>query len=212
MFGFSLHANAQIVGTSGNVQGLTDITIRKGRETFRLPCDTLGVSGGWNPNLALTCHMNGRPSWDENLHAFVPTPGAVPGLEPAGAALGIWTTQGALTSGAECGGRVVQSLGRTAGRIKIPVADDTSQTIAPLGQGRSGCGDRPRRAQPGRSADRGDVPVGDRLVQDPALLRGAFLRRDLRRMDCVTRSPMSSGLDENSVSVPGKISLKKCKR
>ena len=35
-------------------------------------CGALGVSGGWNPNVHLTCHQRGRPIWNEALAAFVP--------------------------------------------------------------------------------------------------------------------------------------------
>ncbi len=54
-----------------------------GRET--IACDALAVSGGWNPNVGLSCHHDGRPAWREEIAAFVP--GAVPkGMIVAGAA------------------------------------------------------------------------------------------------------------------------------
>ena len=31
----------------------------------RIACDLLAVSGGWNPTLHLTCHLGGKPAWDE---------------------------------------------------------------------------------------------------------------------------------------------------
>ena len=33
----------------------------------RIECGALGVSGGWNPNVHLTCHQRGRPAWNANL-------------------------------------------------------------------------------------------------------------------------------------------------
>ena len=34
--------------------------------------DCLAVSGGYNPNLHLTCHQRGKPKWNEVNHCFVP--------------------------------------------------------------------------------------------------------------------------------------------
>ena len=42
--------------------------------------DCLAVSGGWNPSVHLTCHMNGRPGLDPDIAAFVPRDGMVPGM------------------------------------------------------------------------------------------------------------------------------------
>ena len=36
----------------------------------KIEVDCLAVSGGWNPTLHLTCHMNGRPTWDEKILAL----------------------------------------------------------------------------------------------------------------------------------------------
>ena len=40
--------------------------------TERIDCDLLAMSGGWNPTIHLTCHLGGKPVWDEALAAFVP--------------------------------------------------------------------------------------------------------------------------------------------
>ena len=129
---YPLHAGAEVIDTSGNSDGLTDVTIRKSGENLRFPCDTLGVSGGWNPNVSLTCHMNGRPTWDPDLTAFVPTPGAVPGLHSAGATLGIWTTAGALASGIEQATAALKAIGKAAPKIAPPKANDTQPVMTPL--------------------------------------------------------------------------------
>ncbi len=54
-----------------------------------LECGALGVSGGWNPNVHLTCHQRGRPVWNEALSAFVPGGSLPPGMTVAGAAQGL---------------------------------------------------------------------------------------------------------------------------
>ena len=40
--------------------------------TERIEADTLAMSGGWNPELDLTCHHGGRPVWNADIAAFVP--------------------------------------------------------------------------------------------------------------------------------------------
>ena len=67
---------------------LEAITVRHaGGRTERLQVDTLAVSGGWNPNLALTTHLGGRPRWDDSIAAFVP--GDLPaGMTVVGSATG----------------------------------------------------------------------------------------------------------------------------
>ena len=43
------------------------------------------VSGGWNPAVHLTCHLGGKPVWNDAIAAFVP--GTLPpGMHVAGAA------------------------------------------------------------------------------------------------------------------------------
>lgn len=123
-------------------QGLThlDLAGPGGREK-RIFVSALGVSGGWNPSVHLTCHMNGRPHWDESIAAFVPVDGAVPGLSVAGAAAGVLDTSGALRSGAERARATLADLGTKAALPDIPVAEDAPYAIDPLwtvpGKGRA---------------------------------------------------------------------------
>ncbi|MEM6390770.1 MAG: 2Fe-2S iron-sulfur cluster-binding protein, partial [Pseudomonadota bacterium] len=88
---FRVIAGAEVCGSWGR-RGLKGITYRKGRGTaLRLECGALGVSGGWNPNVHLTCHHRGRPVWQEDIAAFVPAESGVPGLSVAGAAAGLFS-------------------------------------------------------------------------------------------------------------------------
>ncbi|MFK7743920.1 MAG: 2Fe-2S iron-sulfur cluster-binding protein, partial [Roseobacter sp.] len=66
-----------VAGSSGRL-GLNEITIQTGDRQRRLAVDCLAVSGGWNPSVHLTCHMNGRPTWREDIASFVPTANAIP--------------------------------------------------------------------------------------------------------------------------------------
>ncbi len=59
--------------------------------TEKLECDLLVMSGGWNPALQLTSHLDGKPVWDEQIAAFVPG-GLPPGMQVTGAAAGDFAT------------------------------------------------------------------------------------------------------------------------
>jgi sarcosine oxidase, subunit alpha len=58
-----------------------------GGERRTIECDSLLVSGGWDPNLGLWRAIGGGVRYDEEVHAFVPTEGP-PWLSVVGAAAG----------------------------------------------------------------------------------------------------------------------------
>ncbi|MFT4148977.1 MAG: sarcosine oxidase subunit alpha family protein [Paracoccaceae bacterium] len=128
---FPVHHGAVVTGTRGR-HGLTEVQVRRGSETFVLAADCLAVSGGWNPTVHLTCHMNGRPVWDETIAAFVPAPDAVPGLIPAGAAAGVYSTSACLAAGQVAARTVLADLGRSVTDAPLPEADDAAGGIDPL--------------------------------------------------------------------------------
>ena len=134
-------AGAQVTGTRGR-QGLSGITVQTASGSRSIETDCLAVSGGWNPTVHLTCHMNGRPVWREDIAAFVPREGAVPNLHVAGAARGEFTTHGALTGGLDAARAVLSELGVTSPAIDVPRAEDSPVRLAPFwhvegGKGRS---------------------------------------------------------------------------
>ncbi len=135
-----VHLGAEVVDTRGR-HGLREITVRKGRDEFRIETDCLAISGGWNPTLHLTCHMNGRPRWSDDLAAFVPMEGAVPGLVAVGAANGSMSTHGALTAGKAAAEAALKALGKKAAQGALPASEDAPYRIAALwavaGKGRA---------------------------------------------------------------------------
>ena len=121
---YRLIAGAQVIGTKGR-QGLREISYRAGSRTSTLITDCLAVSGGWNPAVHLTCHLGGRPVWDEGRQMFLPAPGAVPGLTAAGACNGAMSTAACLREGREAGRAALKALGlRTPRGPALPQADD----------------------------------------------------------------------------------------
>ncbi|MEL7300259.1 MAG: sarcosine oxidase subunit alpha family protein [Pseudomonadota bacterium] len=129
--GLPHHGGARVVGTRGR-RGLEQITVAKGGRVFRIEADCLAVSGGWNPSVHLTCHMNGRPTWHEGISSFVPTEGAVPGLTAAGSAAGVMDTFGCLKSGAEAGLAAATELGLKGPKLKTPKAEAEPYRIEAL--------------------------------------------------------------------------------
>ncbi|HSF63480.1 MAG TPA: 2Fe-2S iron-sulfur cluster-binding protein, partial [Paracoccaceae bacterium] len=89
--GCTVWRGGRVIATRGYL-GLREITVAHDGGEVRVETDCLGLSGGWNPTVHLTCHLNGRPMWRDDIAAFVPSPGAVPGLTPAGAANGTFST------------------------------------------------------------------------------------------------------------------------
>jgi sarcosine oxidase subunit alpha len=126
---FPVLAGARIIGTKGR-KGLREITVVTGSGAVsRIDTDCLAVSGGWNPALHLACHMNGRPAWREDIAAFVPTPGMVPGLLAAGAANGALSTQAALREGAAAAAEVLAAMGLKGATADLPQAEDGGTRI-----------------------------------------------------------------------------------
>ena len=122
------YAQSQIVDTRGRL-GLSGVKVRDAQgRTEWLECDCLAVSAGWNPSVHLTCHMNGRPVWREDIAAFVPKEGAVPGLTAVGAAEGVLSTYGALAGGAQA---AKAAFGLRRG-VDLPEAEDAPLEITPF--------------------------------------------------------------------------------
>jgi sarcosine oxidase subunit alpha len=138
-----VYVGATVTGTRGRL-GLSEIAVNHRGDEIRIETDCLGVSGGWNPTLHLTCHMNGRPTWDEGIAAFVPTAGSVPGLLAAGAASGVLSTRGCLVSGQQAAIAALAALGRTAHAATLPDAEDDGYRLTPLWHvpGKGGAWDR----------------------------------------------------------------------
>ncbi|MGB3408404.1 MAG: sarcosine oxidase subunit alpha family protein [Jannaschia sp.] len=125
----------EVIRTSGNLS-LTGIAVRTASGNRRIDCDTLAVSGGWNPTIHLTCHTGARPVWDASLATFLPTPDAVPGMVVAGAAAGAFSTTAALETGHRRACDVLSSLRAKAVPVTLPEADATEpKQIAPLAVG-----------------------------------------------------------------------------
>ena len=127
-----LFAGAVVSNSSGR-RGVGHVTLRLADGGHKhLACGALAVSGGWNPNVHLTCHHRGRPRWQPDIAAFIPGDGVPPGLAVAGAARGIFSTAGALADGRDQALAQLAELGMKVRAEPVPEADDTPVNITPL--------------------------------------------------------------------------------
>ncbi len=118
--GAAVHMNAKVVDTRGH-KGLNSVTLNNGT---KIDADCLAVSGGWNPNVHLTCHHRGRPEWNEEINAFVPAGEIPPGMLVAGAANGALSLSAAFKDGRKKAADALKELGFTPPRAKTIKADD----------------------------------------------------------------------------------------
>ena len=128
--GAQLFLGFEVIATRGG-QRLGSISIASGNgQPIELACDTLAVSGGWNPALGFTSHLGARPQWSDEIAAFVPAD-LPPGLKVAGAAAGKLTLRQALTCGAEAGARCAEATGYTAAQSPAPTTgpEFSAQTL-----------------------------------------------------------------------------------
>ena len=80
----------------------------------------------------MTCHMNGRPTWDETIASFVPTAGSIPGMSVAGSAAGHMSTSACFESAQDIAARVAGDLGKTTPADPLPTAEHAAYAIEPL--------------------------------------------------------------------------------
>jgi len=119
--------NGRIVDTKGR-KGLKSIKLSNGQS---INTDCLAVSGGWSPNVHLTCHQRGRPLWRDDIAAFVPGKDLPVGMSVVGAANGELSLPDALTAGHKVANAVVKDLGFTPSRKAAPKAEgDAVKTSA----------------------------------------------------------------------------------
>ncbi len=110
----------RIVTTAGR-RALRSITLADGGT---IPADCLAVSGGWNPNVHLSCHHRGRPVWNEELSAFLPGADLPPGMIVAGAANGEMGLSSSIKSAREAAKKALTDLGIASCHTVAPAAGD----------------------------------------------------------------------------------------
>ncbi|MEW9305162.1 sarcosine oxidase subunit alpha family protein [Labrys neptuniae] len=122
---------ASVTDAKGGAQGIKSVEVIAGRKRETISADFLAVSGGWNPQVALTTHKGARPRWSDELAAFVP--GDLPeGMTVVGAANGDFSLGACLRAGAQAGRVAAGDCGFSAGQAPIPACDDEPVGLKPL--------------------------------------------------------------------------------
>jgi len=130
--GLPVLTGAVVTNVDGGKHGMKGIEIDRGRGHENIPCQSLAMSGGWSPVVHLACHRGARPSWDEDLHCFMP-PQTDPAIIPAGSANAVWSLSQCLADGAARGEQAAKLAGFKAARTAVPKArDETSHTSSPV--------------------------------------------------------------------------------
>ena len=112
-----------IVDVSGR-KGVKSIQLNSGE---KLSVSHVAMSGGWNPNVHLTCHKRAKPLWNDELSCFVPDPNKIPSdMTVIGAANGTFSTHGALLDA----NKASEKLGAKA--APLPTAEDAPINITPF--------------------------------------------------------------------------------
>ncbi|PCJ50497.1 MAG: sarcosine oxidase subunit alpha [Gammaproteobacteria bacterium] len=120
--GAAIEMGVQVINTKGR-HGLKSITLSNGKH-YKTDC--LGISGGWNPNVHLSCHHHHRPVWREDLLAFVPSEKLPYGMVVTGAAKGELNLSSALQSGYAAAKSISAELGHTASIENCAKSDEES--------------------------------------------------------------------------------------
>ncbi|MCR9114051.1 MAG: 2Fe-2S iron-sulfur cluster-binding protein, partial [Rhodobacteraceae bacterium] len=121
------HYRGEAVMDTVGRKGLKSITLTSGKV---IPVDMLAVSGGWNPNVHLTCHQRGRPEWRDDLSAFVPGGELPVGMAVAGAGNGAMTLAAALAEGQAQATAQLEGLGLDVASVDLPKAEDEPRDCA----------------------------------------------------------------------------------
>ena len=120
---------AQVVATHGG-RALTRVKVRsRDGKLEDLPADALCMSGGWNPNIALSTHLGARPRWSKEQSVFLP--GELRGAFVAGAARGSFSLAMALREGATAGAEAALVAGYQSPPWSQPVVDDELTAVTP---------------------------------------------------------------------------------
>ena len=116
----------RVVDTKGRL-GLKAFELTSGQW---LRADCLAVSGGWNPNVHLTCHQRGSPVWNETIAGFVPGYGKPVGMSVAGTANGTFGLGGVLREGHTAAATAANDLGFSSSCGEAANASDEAPAIA----------------------------------------------------------------------------------
>ncbi len=114
--GAPLFSGARILRALGRLEVSGAEVLQRDGATLNLPCDLIAMSGGCNPTLHLTSHLDGKPVWDERIASFIPGK-LPPGMQAIGACAGERINRNILP---------VWSSGRAGGKEFVDFQNDVT--------------------------------------------------------------------------------------
>ncbi|MDI4636990.1 MULTISPECIES: sarcosine oxidase subunit alpha [Halomonadaceae] len=93
-----------------------------------LACDTIASSGGFSPVVHLASHTGSRPTWNEELLGFVPSP--VKGMTPTGGAHGVYALGKVIADGFKAGSAAGEACGFERQDASLPKVDERREGAA----------------------------------------------------------------------------------
>ena len=131
-FGAKVMSGAQVVDTRGAKAVKAAIIRDAGGRRIELACDSLLMSGGWNPTVHLFSQSGGRLRWDDERCLFRPDI-SVQDQASIGAANGTLALAAALREGAQAGASAARAVGKAPGAMKSAQCTATAEPeISPL--------------------------------------------------------------------------------
>ncbi|MFD9889277.1 2Fe-2S iron-sulfur cluster-binding protein [Amycolatopsis sp. NPDC059027] len=128
--GISVHCGHVVTGTSGTDRVSAVEIASAGGASSTVSCDTLLVSGGWNPAVHLFSQARGKLEYAPALGAYVPAE-TLPALRVAGSAAGVLDLAGCVRQGREAGEAAVAAAGfDVAAGFPLPVSDARPEEVA----------------------------------------------------------------------------------
>lgn len=114
--------------------GVRCVRVRDGNgASHKFDCDLLAMSGGWNPALNLTTHLNGKPVWDHTRSCLMPGD-LPPGMRVAGAASGKFSLESCLASGEAAGADAADECGHSPSAFRRPAPSQEPAHATPVWQ------------------------------------------------------------------------------
>ena len=124
---------SQVINTRGKLElkGV-DIQNKEGKISF-VKCNVLGVSGGWNPNIQISCHTGVKPEWNKKISAFIPGKNNVSThLKAVGSANGKFTLSECILSAEKAVLEILNDLNFKSKKHKIPTVVQENIDIDPF--------------------------------------------------------------------------------
>lgn len=128
-----VYKSSQVVNAKGKLCLKGVDVVNKEGELIHLKCDYLGVSGGWNPNIHLSCHTGVKPEWNKKIYAFVAGKNNISTyLKAVGSANGKFTLNECILDAEKKVLEILSDLKVKTKKYNLPKVKDQSYDIEPF--------------------------------------------------------------------------------